>query len=90
MRRPAERAQPLRGWLPRGATELHLLCAPREGGELIARVLLDALPEPSPGLDPEAVYAGTRLEVQGEPPAGQPACLVSPVQIIDRQLRMRG
>jgi hypothetical protein len=89
MRRPADRARPDQAWLPRGALEQYLLCAPREGGEVAARVLIDALPEPSPGLDAEAVYAGTRLEVQGDPPAGPLVCLVSPVQIIDRQLRLR-
>jgi hypothetical protein len=90
LQRPGDGGRIGHGQLPRGARELHLLCAPREGGEVDARVLVDAFPEPTPGLDAEALFSGARLEVQGEPPAGKPACVLVPVEISDGQLRMRG
>lgn len=89
MDRPADGGRIGHGQLPRGARELHLLCAPREGGPVTARVLVDAFPEPTPGLDAEALFHGTRLAVEGEPPADRPLCVLVPVEISDGQLRMR-
>jgi hypothetical protein len=90
MDRPADGGRIQVAQLPRGARELYLLCAPREGGAVASRVLLDAFPEPTPGLDADAMFAGAALRVEGEPPAGEPVCALVPVEIGDGQLRMRG